>query len=136
MLLRSSAAAGSQRGQLRSCFGMLRTAGAGAGAQHSPAGDTCAVPLPRAPEGSRRSLGARPRHGSSAPTVRSGAGSGASGAGAKPMPAGMVVGGHGRSLPPCLVCAGLIGAYAAPRCSLHVTWVDSLNVRDGLSVQL
>ena len=136
MLLRSRTAAGSRRGQLRICLGMLRTAGAGAGPQHSPAGDARAVPFPRAPEGSRKSLGARPRHGFSAPTVRSGAGSGVSGAGVKPMPAGMVVGGHGRSLPPCLVCAGLIGAYAAPRCSLHVTWVDFSNVRDGLSVQI
>ena len=90
MLLSSAAAAGWRRGQLRSCHGMLRPAGAGAGPQHSPVGDARAVPSPRAPEGSRRSLGARPRHGSSAPTVRSGAVSGASGAGMKNMPAEMV----------------------------------------------
>ena len=62
-------------------------AGAGAGRLQEAASDARAVPSPRglsrAPEGSS---GARPRQGFSAPPVRAGTGSGASGAGANPMP--------------------------------------------------
>ena len=61
----------------------LRPAGAGGGRLQVAASDARAGLHRRPLESSRRSSGARPRHGGSAPPVRSGAGSSGSGAGAK-----------------------------------------------------
>ena len=133
MLVQSGAAAGWRRSQLPSCHNMLRPAGAGAGPQPSPVGDARAVPSPRAPEGSWTSSGGRPRHGGSAPPVRSGAGSGTSGAGAKHMTAEASGGRVGRPYPPRSGCTCVFGVFGGPRGSRRVSCGDLSDGRDGLS---
>ena len=133
VLLWSSAAAGWRRGRLRSRRGTLRPAGAGGGRLQVAASDARAGLFRRPLEGSRRSSGARPRHGGSAPPVRAGAGSSGSGAGAKHMAVGASGGCLGRPHPPRPVCMGLIGLFGAPKGSLRVSCGDFSDGRDGFS---
>jgi len=136
VLLRSAAAAGWRRGGLRSRGGTLRPAGAGGGRLQVAASDARAGLHRRPLESSRRSSGARPRHGGSAPPVRSGAGSGTSGAGAKHMTAEASGGGVGRPYPPRLGCTCVFGVFGGPRGSRRVLCGDLSDGRDGLSGQL
>ena len=115
VLLWRGAAAGWRRGWLTRRRGMHRTAGAGAGRLQVAASDARAGPLCGVLRGSRRCSGAAARrHGLSAPPVRDGAGSGASGAGAKPMPPETGGGRPGRSRPPCLGCVCVIWCVWCP----------------------
>ena len=136
VLLRSAAAAGWRQGGLRSRGGTLRPAGAGGGRLQVAASDARAGLHRRPLESSRRSSGARPRHGGSAPPVRAGAVSGGSGAGAKHIPAEAVGGRPGRPCPPCLGCACVIGVFCGPRGSRCVSCGDFPDYKDGLSGQL
>jgi len=136
VLLRSSAAACWRRGRLRSRSGTLRPAGAGGGRLQVAASDARAGLHRRPLSSSRRSSGARPRHGGSAPPVRAGAVSGASSAGVKPVPAEAVGGRPGRSRPRCSDCACVIGEFSGPRGSLRVSCGDFPDYKDGLSGQL
>ena len=136
VLLRSSAAAGWRRGGLLSRGGTLRPAGAGAGRLQVAASDARAGLSRRPLVGPRRSSGARPRHGGSAPPVRAGAGSGTSGAGAKHIQAEASRGGFGRPHPRCSACACAIGEFSGPRGSLRVSCGDFPDYKDGLSGQL
>ena len=136
VLVQSGAAAGWRRGRLHSRRATLRPAGAGAGRLQVAASDARAGLSLRPLEGSRRSSGGRPRHGGSAPPVRSGAGSGTSGAGAKHMTAEASGGGVGRPYPPRSGCTCVFGVFSGPRGSLRVSCGDLFDGRDGLSVQL
>ena len=89
-------------------------AGAGAGQLHEAASDARATPSPQALQGSRRSSGARPRHGFSAPPVRAGAGLSPSGAVVEAVPPETAGGRLGRSCPPCLGCACVMWCVWCP----------------------
>ena len=114
----------------------VHSAGAGGGRLQVAASDARAGLSRRPLEGSRRSSGGRPRHGMSAPPVRAGAGSGASGAGAKHMAVGASRGGFGRLHPPRPGCACVFGVIRGPRGSLRVSCGDFPDYKDGLSGQL
>ena len=136
VLVQSGAAAGWRQGRLHSRGATLRPAGAGAGRLQVAASDARAGLSLRPLEGSRRSSGGRPRHGGSAPPVRSGAGSSGSGAGAKHIQAEASGGGVGRPYSPRPVCACVIGVFCGPRGSLRVICGDFFEGRDGFSSQL
>ena len=136
VLVQSGAAACWRRGQLLSRRATLRSAGAGGRRLQVAASDARAGLSRRPLEGSRRSSGARPRHGGRAPPVRAGAGSSGSGARAKHMAVGASGGCLGRPHPPRPVCTGVFGVFSGPRGSLRVSCGDFSNGRDGLSGQL
>ena len=111
----SGAAAGWWRAWLHRRRGMLRIAGAGAGrlqvGRERRASRALLRGVLRAPVGAPER---RPRHGLSAAPVSDSAGSGASGAGTKPMPPETGGGRPVRSRPPSLGCACVIWCVWCP----------------------